>query len=389
MRRGLRDVFESGRFDEYQFAKYSGGDAKKDFRLKDILFLARPRARSEEQKELFRKIANSQLRAAETWNKTQMDVARKAKEEGATAERKEEMKLEGWLGQIENRTIGHMALLRNLVNILKLKPTEEQVERVVAELTRVADRGKQFPFRYWSAYKALRGIQKDYNYLRMKPPVQLDRFIENKVISGLNFALKKSVQSLPRFEGRTLVACDVSGSMIEPISEKSDVWNFDVGLVLGVVLKKALKDNAIFGIFGTSFEVIGDVGSPLGTIEGMYRDMNKRVGTGTEGWKVIDWLLTTGTRVDNVMVFTDCQVYGSKAGYSRGRLMEEKWKEYRKAHPSAKMYLFDLSGYGNVPIEIDRNNVVYVAGFSDKVFDAVRHMQEGGTAVDMIRGYTK
>ena len=58
IQKGIKHIFENGKFDEYQYSKYN---RKTDIKLRDALFLTHPKAQNAEQQELFKKIADNTL----------------------------------------------------------------------------------------------------------------------------------------------------------------------------------------------------------------------------------------------------------------------------------------------------------------------------------------
>ncbi len=105
------------------------------------------------------------------------------------------------------------------------------------------------------------------------------------------------------------------------------------------------------------------------------------VGYSTNGWKVIRYLRENNIKVDKVMIFTDCQLWNST--YDDAHINDE-WREYKKFNPTVKLYLFDLAGYGNTPLSVQRDDVYLIAGWSDKVFDVLEALEKGGLAIDEI-----
>jgi hypothetical protein len=97
---------------------------------------------------------------------------------------------------------------------------------------------------------------------------------------------------------------------------------------------------------------------------------------------VIDDMINREVVMDKIMLFTDCQLWDSKYG---GSSLTASWNAYKKMAPHAKLYLFDLSGYGNTPINIQRNDVCLIAGWSDKVFDVLHAIENGESAVEKIK----
>ena len=64
--------------------------------------------------------------------------------------------------------------------------------------------------------------------------------------------------------------------------------------------------------------------------------------------------------------------------------MEKSWLRYKRIAPNAKLYLFDLAGYGNTPLEVKKNDVHLIAGWSDKIFEVLEAMEKGGDAITEI-----
>ena len=65
--------------------------------------------------------------------------------------------------------------------------------------------------------------------------------------------------------------------------------------------------------------------------------------------------------------------------------MQSEWLKYKEIAPQAKLYLFDLQGYGMSPLKLLDNDVALVAGWSDKVFDMLQAIDEGKSVVEQIR----
>jgi hypothetical protein len=105
------------------------------------------------------------------------------------------------------------------------------------------------------------------------------------------------------------------------------------------------------------------------------------VGYGTYGGKPIEWLIAQEIVVDKVMFFTDCQFWGNS---DFGRYFTDLWEKYKCIAPNARLYLFDLAGYGHMPIEIPRRDVTLIAGWSDRIFDMLASLDNGENLVAEI-----
>jgi hypothetical protein len=168
--------------------------------------------------------------------------------------------------------------------------------------------------------------------------------------------------------------------MQRAISAKSKVQNYDIGLMLSMLLQHRCG-NVITGMFGDKWKVINlPRNRVLANVEEFHRREGE-VGYSTNGYLVIKDLLERRQRVDKVMVFTDCQLWNSNSGAENiGNL----WQQYKRIAPQAKLYLFDLVGYGMMPLNVKRNDVYLIAGWSDKVFDVLNVVDQGSDALKMI-----
>ena len=358
---GLKESFN--RFDEYQFAKYDRDGAVK---LKDALFLVHPKAKDEARQALFDKIVTGTLETPYTWE-TELSALGQQKYE--TPEAKAEAVRKKWEELIASRKVGYMATLRNLRNILDAGVGLEYAGQVcgyISDPSQVA-RSRQFPFRFLSAYRELcshKSPQTAY------------------VLTALEKAVEASAENIAGFGSGTnvLVASDVSGSMRHPVSRNSTVENYDVGIVLSMLLRNRCE-NVVSGIFGDVWKVVNLPRTGLLQNSMKLRDLGNRVGYSTNGHLVIDWLVDNKVRMDKVMMFTDCQMWDSR---NSGSHIRKSWEMYRRLFPGARLYLFDLCGYGQSPLRLEEGSVALIAGWSDRVFDILDAVENGSDAIAEI-----
>src|SRR3569833_299996 len=306
LQKGLTTAFN--RFDEYQFAKYNRDGAIK---LRDALFLVHPKAKDELQQLLFIKIVNGDLQTPYTW---ETELSALGQLNFDSAEAKAVAFRSKWEELVDSNKLGYMALLRNLRNIQEAGVSYAHLVKVcetLADPHKVAN-AKQFPFRYLAAYREL--INMDAGpHLKTAITQVANMFFGNKGYTGeLLEALEKAVQaSAANIKGfdyntRVLLACDVSGSMQQPVSAKSKVLLYDVGLMLAMLLQSRCK-NVEVGMFGDTWKTITvPRNNILGNVQEFYRREGE-VGYSTNGYLVIQDLIYRNTAVDKVMIFTDCQ----------------------------------------------------------------------------------
>ena len=190
MKRGLARAMR--KFDRYQLAKY---DRKTDIKLKDILRLTHPKPVNDDMDARFGELLSGELAAADTWEVSLSSGADKK----ATFER-----------LISEGRLGYLALLRNLRGMDEVGVSSDMVRQAI-----LARKGAQtvLPFRYVAAARAAP---------RYEP--QLDE------------ALCRSVDEMPILDGETIVLVDVSGSMKERLSAKSDLTRLDAAATLASVI---------------------------------------------------------------------------------------------------------------------------------------------------------
>jgi hypothetical protein len=156
---------------------------------------------------------------------------------------------------------------------------------------------------------------------------------------------------------------------------------YEVGNMLAMMLQSRCK-KVVSGIFADSWKVVNHSHmSILGNTCSLSSRIGE-VGYGTYGGKPLEWLINEKISLDKVMFFTDCQFYGESR---YGEYFMNLWDNYKKIAPEAKLYLFDLAGYGHMPIEMPREDVVLIAGWSDRVFDMLAALENGGSVVEEIK----
>jgi 60 kDa SS-A/Ro ribonucleoprotein len=207
MRKGLARAF--GKFDEYGLAKYDR-DAK--VKLRDVLRLVRPTPSDEAQSALWKKVKDRTLSVPDTWEVALSGGADKK----ATFER-----------LLQDGKLGYLALLRNLRNMAKAGVDETPVREAI--LARKGGAHRVLPFRYIAAARAAPQFEPE-----------LDR------------ALSAAIGEMPALPGRTIVLVDVSGSMAERLSAKSDMKRMDAAAALAAIVP---GDVRMFAFSDTVVEV--------------------------------------------------------------------------------------------------------------------------------------
>ena len=326
IKKGIRQAF--GKFDAYQLAKYNHPG---EITLRDAMFMTHPKPANDTQAKTYADLAAGTLASADTWEHV-------ISTQGSTKE--------AWEQIIPK--MGYMALLRNLRNFLDkcvdMQPVLTRITNPAAVL-----KSKQFPFRFWSAYKEIQG-----------------RNDSGIVLDALSDAADVSVQNVPKFPGVTFVTCDVSGSMSTPISNKSTVQMAEIGCMFGAMVH-AMAENAIISVFGDEHQVVSlSRGDSLFTNTVKLR--KTPVGFSTNAHLAIAHLLKNKIKVGRIIIFSDMQCYDSHGNQS----VAENIRKYRREiNPDVYIYSFDLENYGTTQIPKDDPRTCLAGGFSDHVLQFI------------------
>jgi len=330
---GLADAYNN--FDEYGFGKYKEND--KVVSQSDAIRIIHPKARTEVQNSLFSAIRHDTVPAPDTW---EVIVSKFGSNKTS------------WEMSIPK--MGYMAKLRNLKNFLEQRV---DIDTVVKHITneKAIKNSRQFPYRFYSAYKMVDAM------------VNVDPFSKAQTLKALNEAMNKSVENIPRLEGKTAIFVDLSGSMNDQVSKMSDITMKQIASVMAASANR-FCDNAIIGMFADRLAVaIPKTNDILLLAEEIMRT---NVGGSTMGYLTIQYLLRERIKVDRVMIFTDMQMYGGD--------ISDLWNQYRTViNPKAKLYCFDLHGYGQLSFPTNDYSVLTISGFSDKVFEAIPILEGG------------
>ena len=363
VQKGIARAFN--KFDEYQFAKYN---RKTEVALKDALFLVHPKATSEAQQRLYDKIVTDSLAVPYTW---ETELSALGQEKHFLPWSRAKAVRTKWEELIESRKVGYMATMRNLRNIIEANVSSKHIEMVCDFLSNpsAVQRSRQLPFRFLAAYREVIKIKSRYT---------------SAILDALEDAVLHSAQNIKGFgyDTSVAIACDVSGSMQRPISPRSKILAYDIGLMLGMLMRSRCK-TAVTGMFGDRWKTVNLPGrSVLSNVQEFHRREGE-VGYSTNGYLVLRDLIRRKSVVDKVMIFTDLQMWTTTGV---GDSMKKEWLSYKRmVAPEAKLYLFDLAGYGNTPIDIKSDDVFLIAGWSDKVFDILAAIEEGSSAVAEIK----
>jgi len=354
LKKGLEEAIH--KFKEYHFAKYKAED--KAVKMRDVLRIVHPKPKDKQESDLFKRIIEGTLVPPETW---EVYISTNGSSKKT------------WEAIMPKMPI--MAKLRNLRNFVKFGC---DVRSLIKDLTdeQTILKSKQFPFRFFSAYKALE--------LAMQTETISPAFQESgmRLQEALEKALEISVKNLPHIPGTTFMTADNSGSMRSSLSPRSTVSYSDIANLLQA-MAYYISDNAITSVFGDGFAVV-PVNKKDGILNNMLKFKNTSVGWATNAHLAIDHLIKNRIEVDRILLFSDMQTYDSRWG---GAGVNPSLKKYRKLiNPNVIYYSFDLSGYGT--LTVPEKETYIISGWSEKVLNFIDlNEKKGISAIKEVEAY--
>lgn len=266
LKTGLARAFV--KFDAYALAKYNRDAAVK---LRDVLFLCHANPKDEDQAATWKLLVDGKLPAPDTW-----EVALSSGSDKAAT----------WARLIGEGQLGYLALLRNLRNM-----TDAGVDAGIIRDAILSRKGARrvLPFRYVAAARACP---------RLEP--------------AIDQALSEAISEIPALPGKTVVLVDVSQSMNDRLSQRSDMTRMDAAAALAALIH---GDVRMFSFSEQLVEV-----PPRRGMAGVDAIICSQTHRGTH---LFDAVAAINAKVpyDRLIVITDEQATGGyRSGYLQGSL---------------------------------------------------------------------
>ena len=279
-----------------------------------------------------------------------------------------------WREILETLDMPHMALLRNLRGIFNEISDKNDALTILQSLIDGVEKGKQFPFRYFSAYKA----------------IEQDHTVKHKamIMDSLEDCMDKAIVNMPKLEGRTMCLSDNSGSAWGALnSEYGSVHVAEIAN-LSSLITAMQSDEGEVGLFGDKL-----VRLPISKRNGLlkqHKDANAverthhRVGGGTENgiWIFFNEAISNKQHYDNIFIYSDQQAgHGGLYGINPSEYREYIHSSKRGSHidvlqlitkyrqtvnPKVNVFSVQVAGYDNsvLPENIYRGAIL--AGWTGK-----------------------
>ena len=282
-KKGLAEAFHN--FKEYHFAKY---DRDAEIKLRDVMFMVRPKPVNQLEAVLYKKIADRALETPETWE-VLLSQAHTPAEKAAV-----------WEKLINEGKIGGKAMLMNLRNMQSAGVPRPTIVKGLTEL-----KGAMLlPLDFLKAMRESNG---------------LDREIED--------AMLKTYENMPKLPGKTLFIVDVSGSMGSITSSGSAFSRLDQAASMAMLAANQCEDFELVCTAGSDYELREEQAYIKYPSKGfqMFKDIdamyNKLGGGGIFTYQCLEKLRSKlGDKIHDyarIIIFSDSQDidvsnYGSK-----------------------------------------------------------------------------
>jgi len=300
VKKGLAAAFP--KFDEYALAKYNRPGPVK---LRDVLFLCHAKPRDEAQAAVWKRLVEGELATPDTW-----EVALSS---GAD-------KRMAWERLVRERKLGALALLRNLRNMAQARVSDE----LIVEALRAMKTERVLPFRFIAA-------------ARHAPQFEAE----------LEQAMFRCVESQEKLQGKTALLVDVSGSMIAPLSHRSEMQRTDAAYGLAVLLREICEKVEVFSFSNETIRIPARRGFALRDALDMSQPhsgtyLGQAVHEVSEG------------NYERVIVITDEQAHDQVPG------------------PAGRGYMINVASYKN---GVGYGKWMHIDGWSEAVIEYIRALE--------------
>ena len=392
IKKGFKTALE--RLDAYQIDKYKMNS--RQVKLLDLVNLLHPTP-TQKNAEAYKRLINGESLEGLYESKVLEKEMSKAGQVAKTADEKREAKSEAISAVLDNvKGMPIFNLLRNLRNIILYAPN--RVDDAIEQLTtrQKVLNSRLLPFRFATAYEEIEKMFYDSKTPSTAIAFESDidtikvsrtdfAVIKKKVLDGIEKALEYSCENIPDLEGNTAILVDDSGSMrgdgggSSRVSAFSHVNSSMIGHLFASMFAWKQKDVYV-GLFGDRL-------IPVKVDRSMRMlDFNKwsynegaKCGGSTESgiYQFLRLCIKEKKKVDNVIVFSDCQIgdnastawYGTSS--ERSGQFQELFKEFKKVNPMCNFVVCNLRQVNGNSVFHKSQRILNIAGWSDKIFDLI------------------
>lgn len=272
-----------------------------------------------------------------------------------------------WLEIVNTIQMPHMSLLRNLRNIFTEISDVELTKTILSGLISGVVKGKQFPYRYYTAYQMIERSESIYN--------------KQLILEALDECVIESINNTPKLKGKTVCLSDNSGSAWGSLpSEYGTLTVAEIGNLSSMITSLQSEDGEV-GVFGDRLALtkVSREKSILSQLTELSK-LGQSQGGGTEHgiWIFFSEAIKNKTHYDNIFVFSDQQAGHSKlygvSGIPKKDLANGSYidvlkmiQEYRRlVNPKVNVFSVQTAGYNNSVIPENLYRTSILSGWTGK-----------------------
>lgn len=309
-----------------------------------------------------------------------------------------------WKDIFHRIPMGHMALLRNLRGVFSETEDAAFCREYLDRLKEGIAPGRQFPFRYYSAYTAVEKSDCAHRPL---------------ILDALEECMDLSMENLPKFRGKTMCLSDNSGSAWGAIPSEYGTVRVAVIDNLSSVIAAAASEEGYVGKFGDRLKVypVSRRGQILRQCRTISDTMDSDVGGSTEGgiWEFFSQAIEKKEHWDQIFIYSDqqaghgglygtdaqktayrkqgfgCQGFGGKGDGAYINVFDLILAYRRKVNPDVNVFSIQTAGYNNVCIPEYAYRTCILYGWTGKELNFARTMidlwdEQKGQSYSSFRG---
>ena len=277
-----------------------------------------------------------------------------------------------WTEILSTIKMPHMALLRNLRGIFSEIKDATAANAVMEQLKAGVLTGKQFPFRYWSAFKAIEN-ESEVNHKQI-------------LMDGLEECLDISVANMPKLKGSVACLSDNSGSSWGTCQSEYGTVTIAEIANLSSLITAMQADEGHVGVFGDNLST-----KPVSKRNGLLTQLKetsergKQQGGGTENgiWLFWDKAIKNKEHWDTVFIYSDMQAgHGGLYGTNPSEYNDYRYgngthgnhidvlklvNDYRKmVNPKVNVFSVQVAGYNNSVLPENLYRGAILAGWTGR-----------------------
>ena len=223
---------------------------------------------------------------------------------------------------------------------------------------------------------------KVFPYQLMVAYAQAGKDVPAAVRDALQDAMEIAIRNVPKLSGGVFVFPDVSGSMQSPATgyRKGSTTAVRCVDVAALVAAAVLRQNTHAEVVPFSDDVVPAQLNPRDSVMTNAQKLASLPSGGTNCSAPLRELNRRKAKGDLVIYVSDneswVETVVSGKVYSRGTETMREWSAFKARNPSAKLVCIDIQPYGSTQAK-EREDVLNVGGFSDRVFDVVAEFANG------------